>query len=129
MNPVLKKINNFVVYHASKVDEIYKEAQALKKINHPNIVKLYHALIWKNFLVMIMEHVGGGELCKYIAEHGSSGLTECEARMFFSQLMDAVYYCHSKFIIHRDLKPENVLLTDPESKQIKVYVICNKLVN
>lgn len=108
------------MYHASRVDEIYKEAQALKKLNHPNIVQLFHALLWKNFIVLIMEYVGGGELCQYIIQKGSNGLSECEARTFFNQLTEAVHYCHNKFVIHRDLKPENVLLTDLETKRIKV---------
>ncbi len=108
------------MYHASKVEEIYKEAQALKKLNHPNIVKLFHTLMWKNFVVLIMEYVAGGEMLQYVEHQGPDGLTEREAHAFFIQLTDAVNYCHNKFVIHRDLKPENVLLTDPETRQIKV---------
>ena len=116
---IIPSINN-VVYHASRLEEIYKETQALKKLNHPNIIKLYHTLLWKNFVVLIMEHVGGGELLNYVTQKGPYGLTETEARGFFIQLTDAVNYCHNRFVIHRDLKPENILLTDPESKVIKV---------
>lgn len=107
--------------YASKVDEIYREAQALKKLSHPGIVKLYHAFLWKNFVVLIMENVGGGELRKYINEKGAGeGLAEKEAREFFVQLTYAVDYCHNKSVIHRDLKPENILLVDAASKIIKV---------
>lgn len=112
-----------LVYHASKVEEIYKEAKALKKLSHPNIVKLHHAFLWKNYVVLIMEYIAGGELLKYVNTKGPSGLTESEARTFFQQLADAVCYCHSNFIIHRDLKPENVLLASNESKEIKVIFI------
>jgi serine/threonine protein kinase len=108
------------VYHASKVEEIYKEAQNLKKLNHPNIVQLYHALRHKTYVVLIMEYVGNGELLKYVTDQGKNGLPESEARMFFKQIVEAIDYCHNKNIIHRDLKPENVLLTNLESKQIKV---------
>lgn len=109
------------MYHASKVEEIYKEAQALKKFDHPNIVKLYHAILWKNFVVLIMEYVPGGELSEYVKEKGGeTGLTEMEARFFFTQLTEAVCYCHNKFVIHRDLKPENLLLTNKTTRQIKV---------
>lgn len=109
------------MYHASRVEEIYKEAQALKKLSHPNIVKLIHTLIWKNFVVLIMEYVAGGELLQYVLGHnGGNGLSELEAHSFFVQLTEAVNFCHSRSVIHRDLKPENILLSDPETKQIKV---------
>ena len=65
-----------------------------------------------------MEYIPGGELTEYIKQKGGNGLSELEAKTFFTQLTDAVCYCHNKFVIHRDLKPENVLLTD--NKQIKV---------
>jgi serine/threonine protein kinase len=108
------------VYHASKVEEIYKEAKALKKLDHPNIIKLYHAILWKNFVVLIMEFVAGGELLSYVKAKGPNGLSESESHMFFQQITEAVCYCHNNSIIHRDLKPENILLTSTESKQIKI---------
>ena len=111
----------YLVYHASKVAEIYRESQALKKLSHPHIIKLHYAFIWKDFVVLIMENVPGGELRKYINAKGAGeGLPEKEARGFFSQLAEAVEYCHNKFVIHRDLKPENILLTDSTAKYIKV---------
>jgi serine/threonine-protein kinase HSL1 (negative regulator of Swe1 kinase) len=72
-----------------------------------------------------MEHVSGGELYKLVKDKG--GLTECEARHFFSQLTDAVEYCHGKYIIHRDLKPSNILLADSTAKQIKVLFLMQYL--
>jgi len=110
-----------LVYHASKVEEIYREAQALKKLAHPNIVTLYNAFLMKNYLILIMENVAGGELRKYINEKGGgNGISEIEAREFFIQILEAVDYFHSKGVVHRDLKPENILLTDAESKKIKM---------
>jgi len=106
------------VIHASKVDDIYRETQALKKLNHPSIVKLYNAFLKDHYVVLIMEYIAGGELYKYVKDKG--GLSEIEARKFFSQLTDAVEYCHNQFIIHRDLKPTNILLTDTTKEQIKL---------
>ena len=103
------------------MQEIYKETQALVKLDHPNIVKLYYTLLYDNQVVLIMEYVGGGDLLKYVK--GSTqgyGLTEIEARELFKKLANAVNYCHERFIIHRDLKPENILLTDTEVKDIKL---------
>eukprot|EP00826_Nyctotherus_ovalis_P012413 TRINITY_DN1327_c0_g1_i12.p1 TRINITY_DN1327_c0_g1~~TRINITY_DN1327_c0_g1_i12.p1 ORF type:complete len:332 (-),score=75.95 TRINITY_DN1327_c0_g1_i12:440-1435(-) len=111
-----------LVYHASRADSIYKEAQVLMKLNHPNIVKLYNMLTCENQVVLIMEYVSGGSLYKYIKERSKDGygLREYEARNIFRQLADTVSYCHDCFIIHRDLKPENILLGDADGKRVKI---------
>ena len=112
---------------AHSVQEIYKEALALQGLNHRNIIKLHHAFILKTNVVLIMEYAGGGDLMGYLNTEGS--LKELEARTIFSQMMDAVGYCHHRGIIHRDLKLDNLLFSDKEDRQIKVeiyslYIIC-----
>lgn len=110
------------MYRASRVEVIYKETQALVKLDHPNIIKLYNTFVHKNFVVIIMEYVGGGDLFKYVKEKKNDGygLKECEVRELFTQIVKAVNYCHNKHIVHRDLKPENILLTDTNPKSIKL---------
>jgi len=100
------------------VEEIYREAQALQKLSHSNIVKLYHAFLLKNDVVLIMEYVSGGELYQYVKE--KNGLSEIEARKVFMQLAYTVEYCHNKYIIHRDLKPINILISDTTTLGIKL---------
>ena len=114
--------NLILVFRASRVDEIYKETQALQKLTHPNIVKLYHTFPLKNSMVLIMEYVSGGELAAYVQTRikDGYGLTEAETKEIFTQLVDAVSYCHNRFVIHRDLKPENLLLADLEKLTIKL---------
>jgi calcium-dependent protein kinase len=47
--------------------------------------------------------------------------SEGEARRTFTQIMQALNYCHTNGICHRDLKPENFLLVDKSDKSsIKV---------
>jgi serine/threonine protein kinase len=67
---------------------------------------------------MIMEYAGGGELLKYVEEHGK--LHECDARRIFMQIVNAMSYCHTRGIVHRDLKLENVLFKSKHDLQIKV---------
>jgi serine/threonine protein kinase len=100
------------------VEEIYREAQALQKLSHSNIVKLYHAFLLKSDVVLIMEYVSGGELYQYVKE--KNGLSEVEARKIFMQLAYTVEYCHNKYIIHRDLKPANILISDTTTLGIKL---------
>lgn len=64
-----------------------------------------------------MEQVKGGELFKYIEDHGK--MSEKEAVFLFRQLVEALLYCHRMQICHRDLKPENILI-DRATMTIKV---------
>lgn len=93
------------------------EAQALLKLDHPNIVKLYEfkensMLVKPNKKIpvayLVFELVACGELFDYVALSGpfSEGL----ARHFFRQLVEALSFMHSKGYSHRDVKAENLLL-------------------
>jgi serine/threonine protein kinase len=48
------------------VSQIFKEAQALKKLRHKNIIELYHAFLEGKNLIMIMELAAGGEVLGYV---------------------------------------------------------------
>lgn len=86
---------------------------------HPNIIKIKNFFTLPNMqFIFVMEYLEGGELKEYLNEKGK--LSEIEAQSFFSQIVDAIFYCHSQQIIHRDLKLENILLESLESKIIKV---------
>jgi serine/threonine protein kinase len=47
-------------------------------------------------------------------------MDEVQAREIFTQILEAVQYCHSKGIIHRDIKLENIIFSNPERKDIKI---------
>lgn len=97
---------------------IFKEAENLKSLSHPNIVKILNCYALKDMkFVVVMEYLEGGELRDLLKKKGKFG--EEEAKYFFKQLISAIAYCHREGIVHRDLKPENILLTN-DLKQIKV---------
>jgi serine/threonine protein kinase len=60
------------------IQEIYREAESLKKLTHKNIIALYHAFVEGKQLCMIMEYAAGGELYKYVEE--KKRVSEVEAR-------------------------------------------------
>lgn len=81
-----------LVQSASTIQEVYREAESLKKLSHKNIVALYHAFLEGKQLCMIMEYCGGGEVLKYVEENERLG--EVEARRIFVQIVNAMSYCH-----------------------------------
>nr|XP_039249213.1 serine/threonine-protein kinase SIK3-like isoform X1 [Styela clava] len=98
------------------LDKIYREIKIMKKLNHPNIVKLYQVMESEKMLYLVTEYASNGEIFDHLVAHGR--MTEEEARGKFKQIVAAVYYCHTRHVVHRDLKAENLLLD--AGKNIKI---------
>ena len=47
------------------------------------------------------------------------GLEEAKAKTFFTQMVNAIAYCHCRHVVHRDLKPENMVICS-ESESVKL---------
>lgn len=91
----------------------------MRNLDHPNIIKLYETFEDSRNIYLVMEICEGGELFDRIIDKGQ--FSETEARVIFTQMIQAINYCHSNGIAHRDLKPENFLfLTKAEDSPIKV---------
>uniref|UniRef100_A0A8C6WPM1 non-specific serine/threonine protein kinase n=1 Tax=Neogobius melanostomus TaxID=47308 RepID=A0A8C6WPM1_9GOBI len=90
------------------LEDIEREVDILKQIQHPNIITLHEVFENKAEVILILELVAGGELFDFLAEKES--LSEEEATQFLKQILDGVLYLHSKQIAHFDLKPENIML-------------------
>nr|XP_033812863.1 death-associated protein kinase 3 [Geotrypetes seraphini]XP_033812864.1 death-associated protein kinase 3 [Geotrypetes seraphini]XP_033812866.1 death-associated protein kinase 3 [Geotrypetes seraphini] len=102
-------------------EEIEREVDILREIQHPNIITLHDIFENKTDVVLILELVSGGELFDFLAEKES--LTEEEATQFLKQILDGVQYLHSKRIAHFDLKPENIMLLDKNSPSPRIKLI------
>ncbi|CAH8854688.1 unnamed protein product [Trichobilharzia szidati] len=70
----------------------------------------------KNYLLMVMECMRGGELFNKIKEN--ENFTESEAAKIVYQISSAISHLHERNIAHRDLKPENLLYTSNEPNAI-----------
>lgn len=80
----------------------------LKGIAHQNIIQYYNYYENASVCFIVMEYVGGGDLCTFVQKHGAIG--EASAKLWFRQIVEGVRFLHSNNIVHRDIKPENILL-------------------
>lgn len=76
---------------------------------HTNIIHLLGSGEDPLWTWIAMELAEGGDLFDKI--EADEGVGEDIAHLYFSQLVSAVSYMHSKGVAHRDIKPENVLLS------------------
>lgn len=93
-----------------KDDLLKNEIDVMKKVDHPNIIRMFDVLDSPDYLYLVMQLVHGGELFDAIVERGN--YTEADAKEITLQLLMAVDYLHDTGVVHRDLKPENLLLYD-----------------
>ncbi|MBK8135026.1 MAG: protein kinase [Chloroflexi bacterium] len=85
-----------------------REGETLRRLNHPNIVKLLDAVQAGNQHFLVMEYMEHGDLRGLIAEQGR--FTVARTLAIAVELTDALARAHHLRIIHRDLKPANVLI-------------------
>jgi serine/threonine protein kinase len=85
-----------------------REAQAVARLNHPNIVQVYDFGEEGDIAYLVMEFIRGKELKTFFDANERFDLKE--AVRIMCELCDALDFAHSAGIIHRDIKPANVML-------------------
>jgi serine/threonine protein kinase len=88
-------------------DRFTREARALAKLNHPNIVMVYEFGQLNGQPYFIMEYVDGLNL-RQLEQEGK--LSPREALQIVPQICEALQFAHDAGIVHRDIKPDNILL-------------------
>ena len=84
-----------------------REARALARLNHPNIVTVHDFGQAGEYFYFLMEYVDGANLRQSIR---ARTLLPKEALATVPQICEALQYAHDEGIVHRDIKPENILL-------------------
>ena len=92
---------------AAFAERFTREAKALAKLLHPNIVALFEFGQADGIYYLLMEYVNGVSLGQLLR---SSRVSPREALAIVPQICDALQYAHDQGIVHRDIKPENILL-------------------
>ena len=89
-------------------DRLLREAQALARVKHPNVVSVYDAGESGGQVFIAMDFVGGVTLAKWL----TPARTWREVVQMFVQAGRGLAAAHAADLIHRDFKPENVLVDE-----------------
>ncbi|KAK7891977.1 hypothetical protein WMY93_023940 [Mugilogobius chulae] len=115
---VAVKIINKTKLDVMATSHLLQEVRCMKRVQHPNVVRLYEVIDTPSTLYLVMELAEGGDLYDYIQRH-DGGVAEGTAKRHFAQIVRAVSYCHRLHVVHRDLKPENVVFF-PQQGTVKL---------
>ncbi|XP_024401596.1 cyclin-dependent kinase F-4 isoform X1 [Physcomitrium patens] len=87
-----------------------REVKSLRKLNHPNIVKLKEVIRENDELFFVFEYM---EYNLYqLIKDNDKPFSEAKVRNWAFQILYALEYMHKHGYFHRDLKPENLLVTN-----------------
>jgi len=105
-------------------EEVALELNTLKRLDHPNVVRVFEWFESQDSYQLVLEAAQGGDLKRLLAsvqaaKEGNSsephtpmrrGLEEEFVCTMAQQALRALLYIHSQNVIHRDIKPANMLL-------------------
>ena len=111
---ILKKqnLNDF------ELQRFTHEIELLKRLDHPNIIKINEFYQDEDRYYLVTEICTGGELYDQITLQGC--IQEKDTAIIIQQVLSAIAYCHRQYVVHRDLKPENIMMDQKGNLSIKL---------
>jgi tetratricopeptide (TPR) repeat protein len=90
-----------------QLDRFQREAEALARLQHPNIIRIYEVGEVQGSPFFSLEFVEGGSLERHL---GGTPQPPRSAAELVATLARAMHAAHQSGVVHRDLKPANILL-------------------
>ena len=108
--------------------KVLDEITILKKLDHPNIMKIFECFDDEKNIYIISDFCDQGDLLGKLEKLGK--MNEIVVKFLMEQIFNAVAYLHSKNFLHGDIKLENILLYTITSKNRgKRFTIINSDIN
>lgn len=104
----LKVMSEGLFTPGEAVSRFMREAEAMARLEHPNIVPVYAAGESAPYYYFAMRLIKGGTLGRRLTD----GVTVSMGLEWMIQVASALAHSHSRGVIHRDLKPSNILISN-----------------
>jgi TolB protein len=106
----MKVLHSDLADDPSILKRFKREANALKKLAHPNIVPFYGLYQTAEFAFLLERYVDGPSLKEILREKHGKPITVNEVLIYLKALSAALGYAHANGVVHCDVKPGNVMV-------------------
>jgi eukaryotic-like serine/threonine-protein kinase len=103
---------------------LLREAQAMARVSHPNVIPVFDVGIWGDQVFLAMEIVDGGTLASWLKAKPRSWREVLERFLAAGQGLQAA---HAAGLVHRDFKPANVLVSQAGRVFVTDFGLARKL--
>jgi tRNA A-37 threonylcarbamoyl transferase component Bud32 len=110
--------------HQAERARFRAEAEAVARLQHPNIVQIYEVGEADGRPFIALEYVAGGTLAERLA---GQPLPPHDSARLVALLAEAMHLAHSRNLVHRDLKPSNVLLAGDGTPKVTDFGLVRQL--
>ncbi|KAM3129936.1 hypothetical protein pb186bvf_017938 [Paramecium bursaria] len=104
----VKKINLKAQLDPEDLQDVNKEIELMRAMQHKNILRLVHHKQTEEHLLIYLEYMSQGNLTSLLDKYGP--LPEITIKQYAQQILDALQYLHDQRVIHRDVKGANILV-------------------
>ncbi|KAE9133903.1 hypothetical protein PF005_g3151 [Phytophthora fragariae] len=117
----------------SKLDDIKREIAIMKKLSHPNVLRLYEVMDdpKMNKLFLVLEYMKHGDMLSFQKKKHPQGMLENlrdrDLHSVFLQVILGLAYLHEQKIVHGDIKPQNLLVGEKDVVKIADFGISQSL--
>ena len=111
---------------AEALERLLAEALIARDIRHPNVVAVYDVGAYEGRPFIIMEHLSGQTLRRWMNERLSADadIPYALVREIMLAVIDGLEAAHKQNVVHRDLKPENIFLVgEPEEGRVRLKLL------
>ena len=102
-----------VAVYADARDSFLREAQVLRELRHPNIVRFLEVGAVASMFYFVMDFCEGGSLADALKRRRNP-IRQSQVGQMMRQSLKGLSYAHERGYVHRDLKPANILLHKTE---------------
>ena len=90
------------------LQRFYREARAVARLDHPNIVRAHDLDCEGNVHFLVLEYIDGCNLHDFVRKNGP--MAPARAAQYLRQATMGLQHAHEQGLVHRDIKPSNLLL-------------------
>ena len=107
--------------------QLIDEIQILRKLEHPNIMKIYEYFDDSKNIYIVSELCDQGDLLEKMNKLGS--MSEVVVKFLMGQILNALSYLHDKRVFHGDIKLENIMLYKTNKNRGRRFTKLNNELN